>query len=39
MKHLRSISTGRADTFADFLNAVWRAWLDYRYAKKNENGV
>ena len=36
MKHLKKISTTRADAFTDFFNAVWRAWQDFLYAKKNE---
>lgn len=39
MKHIRSVSSNkavRADALADFYNAVWQAWLDYIYAKKNE---
>lgn len=39
MKHIKTISMTRADAFTDFLNAVWRAWQDYRVAKKNEFGV
>lgn len=36
MKHIRKITTVRADAFTDFMNAIWRAWQDFRYAKKNE---
>ena len=39
MKHLRKVTTARAlraDIYADFLNAVWQAWTQFLYAKKNE---
>jgi hypothetical protein len=36
MKHIKTITTARADSFTDFMNAFWRAWIDFRYAKKNE---
>ena len=36
MKHIKTITLARADAYADFLNAVWRAWQDFLYAKKNE---
>ena len=46
MKHVRMVSVARpvasgsrptvADAKADLLNSVWRAWLDFTYAKKNE---
>ncbi len=36
MKHIRKISATRADAFTDFLNAIWRAWYDFRFGKKNE---
>lgn len=35
MKHIRTISVARADAFTDLLNAVYRAWLDFIFAKKN----
>ncbi len=38
MKHLRGISSSRvvrADALSDLYNAVWQAWLDYVYTKKN----
>ncbi len=28
-----------ADAKADFLNAVYRAWSDFVFAKKNETGL
>lgn len=39
MKHLKRITTQRADAYSDFWNAVWRAYRDFRFAKKNETGV
>lgn len=39
MKHVRRVTRVRsleADAYADFLNAVWQAWLDFSYTKKNE---
>ncbi len=39
MKHIKKISTVRADAFTDFLNAIWRAWQDFRIAKKNEISI
>ena len=36
MKHLRQISTPKADAFLDFYNALYRAWIDFGNAKKNE---
>ena len=36
MKHIKPITTMRADAFTNFMNAVWRAWEDFRYEKKNE---
>ena len=35
MKHIKQISTARADSFNDFLNDIWRAFQDFRYEKKN----
>jgi hypothetical protein len=34
MKHVRKISATRADAFTAFFNDLWRAWYDYRDAKK-----
>lgn len=36
MKHLRRISMSRADAFNEFMNALWRAWQDFRYQKNDE---
>lgn len=38
MKHLKTISIARADAFTDFTNAIYRAWRDFRFGKKNELG-
>mgnify|MGYP006972337459 CR=1 FL=1 len=38
MKHIRKMTLKRADAFNNFMNAVWRAWQDFRYEKKNEVG-
>ena len=36
MKHIKRLTTARADAFTDFTNAVWRAFQDFRFGKKNE---
>lgn len=39
MKHVRKISARKmvqADAVSDFYNAIWAAWLNFLYAKKNE---
>ena len=36
MMHLRKITLQRADAFTDFMNAMWRAWQDFRYDKNRE---
>jgi hypothetical protein len=40
MKHLAPITTAtppkKADAYSDFFNAINRAWIDFRVAKKNE---
>jgi hypothetical protein len=39
MKHVRRISVRQvvqADAVSDFYNAIWAAWLNFLYAKKNE---
>jgi hypothetical protein len=36
MKHIRQISTPKADAFIDFYNALFRAWVGFRDDKKNE---
>tara|TARA_R110001592_G_scaffold169516_4_gene406080 strand:+ start:1926 stop:2051 length:126 start_codon:yes stop_codon:yes gene_type:complete len=36
MKHIRQISTPKADAFVDFYNALYRAWIDFRNGKKDE---
>lgn len=38
MKHVKRITVVRADAFINFMNAVWRAWQDFRFEKKNEIG-
>lgn len=35
MKHIHKVSIIRADAFTDFMNAIFRAWSDYTFAKKN----
>ncbi len=39
MKHIKPISTRRAEAFADFFNAFWRAWQDLQYTKKYEMNI
>ena len=39
MKHVRALTVRRAvkaSALDDFLNAVWQAWLDYIFSKKNQ---
>lgn len=39
MKHIRQISAAKAkkaDALGDLYNAVWQAWLDFVYTKKNQ---
>jgi len=36
MKHIRKVSTIRADAYSDFLNGLVRVWQDFVFAKKNE---
>ncbi len=36
MKHIKRISTPKADSFLDFYNALFRAWVDFRGGKKDE---
>ena len=36
MKHIKPITTTKADAFTSFMNAVWTAWMNFRYEKKNE---
>jgi len=44
MKHIRTITAAhsgtvramQADAKADLYNAMWQAWLDFVYAKKNQ---
>jgi hypothetical protein len=38
MRHIRKMTLRKADAFTNFLNAVWRAWQDFKYEKKNEIG-
>ena len=39
MKHIKTISTAKADAFTNFYNAIWRSWQDFRYQKKNEYSI
>jgi len=39
MKHIRTITSKRADAFSDFWNDLSRAWSNFVYAKKNEVAV
>ncbi len=39
MKHIKKISVVRAEAFANFFNAFWRAWRDFQYSKKYEMGI
>ena len=36
MKHIKTITVARADAFTNFFNAVFRAWQDFLFEKKNE---
>lgn len=36
MKHIKPVSTPRADAFLDFYNALFRAWVDFRNGKTDE---
>lgn len=36
MKHIKPISTPKADSFLDFYNALFRAWTEFRDGKRNE---
>ena len=36
MKHIKTITTPKADVFSDFFNAVFRAFQNFIVAKKNE---
>ena len=36
MRDRSGAELGFADAKTDFMNAVWRAWLDYILQKKNE---
>ena len=36
MKHVKTMTVAKADAYSDFFNAIWRAWQDFRFAKKNE---
>ncbi len=38
MKHIRRVSSMRADAFSDFMDGVWREWRIFREAKKDEVG-
>jgi hypothetical protein len=35
MKHIRTITSKRADAFTDLWNDLSRAWSNFVYAKKN----
>jgi len=39
MKHIKAITVARADAITDFWNDIWRAWLEFKIAKKNELGL
>ncbi len=39
MKHIRNITSKRADAFSDFLNDISRAWSNFVFAKKNEVAI
>jgi hypothetical protein len=39
MKHIKTITVTKADAFANLFNAVWRAWQDFLYEKKNDIAV
>ena len=39
MKHIRKITSKRADAFSDFLNDISRAWSNFVFAKKNEVAI
>ena len=36
MKHIKAISTPKADSFIDFYNSVYRAWVEFRDGKRDE---
>lgn len=36
MKHIKPVSTPKADSFLDFYNDLFRAWVEFRDSKKNE---
>lgn len=36
MKHIKPMSTQRAEAFRDLMFAIMRAWYDFRIQKKNE---
>ncbi len=36
MKHIKTITVTRADAYANFFNAVYRAWQAFLFEKKNE---
>lgn len=36
MRHVKVVTVKRADAYTDFLNALWRAWQDFRYQKNEE---
>ena len=38
MKHIKPITTSRADAFTNFMNAVWRHGRTFATRKKNEVG-
>lgn len=39
MKHLKPMTVARADAFTNFFNAIFRAWQDFRFEKKNEFSI
>jgi hypothetical protein len=36
MKHIKPISTPKADSFMDFYNSLYRAWAEFKDAKGGE---
>lgn len=39
MKHIQPITVARADAFTNYVNALFRAWQNFRFEKKNEIGI
>ena len=36
MKHIKPISTPKADSFLDFYNSIYRAWVEFKDGKGEE---